>query len=86
MKTKSQQPTVNHIAFRDELLTLLNKHSGHLDAAELLALSAYTTGQILAMMDARKWTSELAMEVVIKNIEAGNTQAIADAAKWMGSA
>ncbi len=84
MKTK--QPTVNHEAFRNDMLAVMNKHAGHLDSSEMMALSAYTTGQIMAMMDARKWTSELAMEVVTKNLEAGNNQAIADAAKWMGSA
>lgn len=36
-----------------------------------------------SMQDARKWTPDLAMEVVARNIEAGNAQAIADADKWM---
>jgi hypothetical protein len=40
----------------------------------------------MAMMDARKWTSALALEVITKNIEAGNAQAIADAGEWMGRA
>ena len=80
------EPNINHHAFRDDLLAVLKKHSGDLDASEMMALAAYTTGQILAMQDARKWTSELAMDVIIKNLEAGNTQAIADSAKWMGSA
>ena len=53
---------------------------------EMMALAAYTTGQIMAMQDARRWTPALVMEVVAKNIEAGNAQAIADAGKWMGSA
>jgi len=84
MKTKA--PTFDHVAFRDDLLAVLKRHSGHLDAADMMALAAYTTGQILAMQDARKWTSELAMGVIIKNLEEGNSQAIADAAKWMGIA
>jgi hypothetical protein len=51
-----------------------------------MALAAYTVGQLMAMQDARKWTPALAMEVVSRNIEAGNAQAIADADKWMGRA
>ena len=81
---KKVNPTAAYEAFRDDLLAVLNKHAGALDASEMMALAAYTTGQIMAMQDARKWTSDLAMEVVANNIEAGNAQAIADAHKWMG--
>lgn len=84
MKTK--QPTVDHEAFRNDLIAIMDKHAGSLDASDMMALAAYTTGQIMAMQDARKWTPALAMEVVARNIEAGNVQAIQDAAKWMPSA
>lgn len=84
MKTK--EPTVDHRAFRDDLLVVLNKHAGALDASDMMAIAAYTVGQIMAMQDARKWSPALAMEVVAKNIEAGNAQAIGDAHKWMGNA
>lgn len=83
MKTKTKQPGPHHEAFRADLLAVLNKHAGALDSSEMLALAAYTTGQIMAMMDARVWTSGAALEVVSRNIEAGNAQAIADASKWM---
>ena len=73
-------------AFRSDLLAVLNKHAGALDASEMMALAAYTTGQIMAMQDARKWSPSQAMDVVAKNIEAGNAQAIADAHKWVGQA
>jgi hypothetical protein len=33
------------------------------------------------MQDARKWTAAMAVEIVSKNIEAGNAQAIEDAGK-----
>jgi len=84
MKAKSPTPAME--AFRSDLLALMNKHAGALDASDMLALAAYTTGQIIAMQDSRKWTPEMALEVVSRNIEAGNAQAIGDAAKWMGSA
>lgn len=80
------EPTAFHKAFRDDLIAVMNRHAGALDASEMMALAAYTTGQIMAMQDARKWTASMAMEVVAKNIELGNAQAITDADKWMPSA
>ena len=72
--------------FREGLIELLRAHSGNLDASEMLAIAAYTVGQMVAMQDARKWTPEAAMELVAKNIELGNAHAIDDASKWMASA
>ncbi len=86
MKIKSKPPGPDHEAFGNDLLGIMNKHAGTLDASDMLALAAYATGQIMAMQDARKWTPSMALEVVSKNIEAGNAQAIADAHKWMGQA
>lgn len=83
---KSKAPTPDMEAFRNDILAVLNKHAGTLDASEMLALAAYTTGQIMAMQDARKWSPAMALDVVAKNIEAGNAQAITDAHKWMGNA
>lgn len=86
MKIKSKAPTPQMEAFRNDMLDVLRKHAGALDASDMMALAAYTTGQILAMQDARQWTPALAMEVIAKNIEAGNAQAIVESAKWMGQA
>lgn len=83
---KTREPTVDHEAFRNDMIAVMDKHAGALDSAEMMALAAYTTGQIMAMQDARKWSPELAMEIVAKNIEAGNAQAIADAHRWMPKA
>ena len=83
---RSKAPTPAMEAFRSDLLAVLNKHAGALDASEMMALAAYTTGQIMAMQDARKWSPSQAMDVVAKTIEAGNAQAIADAHKWVGQA
>lgn len=83
---KSKAPTPDMEAFRNDILAVLNKHAGTLDASEMMALAAYTTGQIMAMQDARKWSPAMALDVVAKNIEAGNAQAIAEAHKWMGNA
>jgi hypothetical protein len=77
------EPTALHRAFRDDIIATLNKHAGRLDASEMMALAAYTVGQIMAMQDARKWTPARAMDLVAKNIELGNAQAISEADKWM---
>lgn len=77
------EPTALHRAFRDDVLALLDKHAGALDASEMMALAAYTVGQIMAMQDARKWSPGRAMALVAKNIELGNAQAISEADKWM---
>lgn len=76
-------PTPLHLAARNDLLALLNKNAGKLDASEMLALAAYTVGQIMAMQDAMKWTPKKALELVATNIELGNAHAIAEADKWM---
>lgn len=83
MKYRTIEPGPNHEAFRADLLAVLSKHAGHLDASEMMALCAYTTGQLVAMQDARKWSPEAAMEIVARNVESGNQQAIAEAHKWM---
>lgn len=47
-----------------------------LSAQEVLALCAYMTGAAVAMQDQRSMTRDRAMEVVIRNIEAGNATVI----------
>ena len=71
------KPTEKHQAFRNDLIVLLNKHAGDLDAKEMLAISAHLVGQIIAMQDQRTITRSIALEIVTRNIEAGNMQAMA---------
>lgn len=73
---RTQQPTAAHRAFRDDLLAVLKKHAGHLDAKDMLALGAHMVGQILAMQDQRTLTPAAAMEIVSLNIEQGNREVI----------
>lgn len=86
MRIKSRKPSVNMVNFRNDLIDLLRKYAGSLDSSEMVALAAYTTGQLMAMLDATKFSSKLALELVSKNIEEGNAQAIAESHKWMGQA
>ena len=86
MKTKIVTPNIDHKAFRDDFIVLLDKHAGSVGSSEMLALMSYTIGQFIAMMDSRKWTNDLVMEILLKNIEEGNKEAIGSASSWMGSA
>ena len=76
MKERRIQPTEKHRAFRDDLVGVLRKYGDQIDAMEMLALSAHLVGQILALQDQRTMSREVALEIVIKNIEAGNAEVI----------
>lgn len=54
----------------------LELKNGDVSALELLAILAHTTGACVAYQDQRKVTREIAMDVVIKNFEAGNMDAM----------
>jgi hypothetical protein len=47
-----------------------------MDAIEILAIAAYTLGQLIALQDQRAVTPAMAMEIVASNIEAGNGHVI----------
>jgi hypothetical protein len=70
------KPSSVNVAFRDEMIVLLRKHAGEQPAHEMLAVAAYTVGQILALQDQRTMTKDRAMEIVFRNLEVGNRDAI----------
>lgn len=71
-KMKSILPEKGDLAFRTEMLALLDKHAGNLDSAVMLAIASYTVGQILALQDQRTMTPEMGMAIIQSNIESGN--------------
>lgn len=73
---KLQEPTVDMVAFRSELLALLSKHAGKVSAMEMLGVVAYTAGQCIALQDAATVTPKMAMQVVNMNIQKGNADAV----------
>lgn len=83
---RSIAPTVAHRTFRDDLISILRRHAGELDAKEMLALSAHLVGQIVAMQDQRTVTPDMAMQIVSSNIEAGNAEALSEIASPRGKA
>ena len=74
MRVKSAE--AKHTAFRDDLVGVLRKHGDQLTAAEMLALAAHLTGQLVALQDQRAMTPSQAMEIVAANIEQGNQEVI----------
>lgn len=70
-----QASTEHEVAYQD-LLALLNKHSGKLTALEMLAIAANMVGKLAAMQDQRKVTPSMAMEIISKNMEHGNQQVV----------
>lgn len=73
---KLVKPTVPHEAFRQDFNALLQKHGASLSAQELLAVSAYFVGQLVALQDRRKVTPADAIELVRVNIAQGNQDVI----------
>ena len=76
----------HEVAYQD-LCALVNKHAQKLSSLELLAVAANMLGKLVALQDQRAVTPSEAMEVVAKNVELGNRQAIAEVSgKSAGSA
>jgi hypothetical protein len=67
-------PEPKHVAFRDDLVAVLRRHGGALEASEMLALAAHLVGQIIALQDQQTMSPERAMEIVARNIEQGNSE------------
>jgi hypothetical protein len=80
MKTplKYHKPSERHKALRLAVLALIKKDAADIPAEEVLAVMSYTVGQLVAMQDQRRFTPDMAMQIVANNLEAGNADAIAD--------
>ena len=76
MKLKSKTPTAEHHRIRDAMLAVIQKEMAEMDALEVLAIAAYTVGQLIALQDQRIVTPAMAMEIVASNIEAGKSHVI----------
>lgn len=65
----------HEVAYQD-LCDLLKKHSENVSALEMLAIAANLVGKLVALQDQRSTTPAGALDVVAKNIEAGNLTVI----------
>jgi hypothetical protein len=75
----------HEVAYAD-LTALVSKHADKMSSLELLAVAANMVGKLIALQDQRKVSPQLAMEIVAKNIEYGNSQAIGQLDQTKGSA
>lgn len=73
---KSIAPNPQHQAFRAALERAIGEEGADIDVLELLALTAHLVGQLVAMQDQRKITVDMAMQVVISNIQQGNSEVV----------
>lgn len=73
--TKVVKPNNNHKKFRDDLLSVIKKYPD-LPSDEILSLVSHFVGQLIAFQDHTKITPEIALEIVRKNIEHGNKEAL----------
>jgi sulfur transfer protein SufE len=75
-----------HEVLYQDLAKLLGKHGDKVTAEEMLAIGANMLGKLLAYQDQRTMTRERGLEIIIKNIEQGNQQAVAELMKSQGRA
>lgn len=61
-----------HQEFLDALQRAVGAEGASIDAVELLAIASQFIGQLIAMQDARQYTADGLMQVVMNNIEIGN--------------
>lgn len=83
---KRTAPNDAHLAFRNDALELLRRHAGATDPTHLLAIASHMVGQIIAMLDQRAISPDMAMHIVMTNIEAGNAEVISQLTGTMGRA
>jgi Asp-tRNA(Asn)/Glu-tRNA(Gln) amidotransferase B subunit len=65
----------HHVCYND-LVALLRKHEPKVSSLELLAIAANMVGKMVALQDQRTVTAAMAMEIVARNLEVGNQEAL----------
>lgn len=72
------EPTPAHRAYLEELKAALGNSGKDLESDVLLAITAQFTGMLIAHLDQRKYTPDLAMDMIMENIVTGNQAALRD--------
>jgi uncharacterized membrane protein YvbJ len=81
MDTKSHAATRQHEALREAYMQAIRKKAASMPADQILAVTCVFVGQLIALQDQRKFSPDMIMQLVKKNIEAGNQRVIADLLK-----
>lgn len=75
----------HEIAYQ-EIVALVRRHADKVSALEMLAIAANVVGKLVAVQDQRTTTSSKAMEIVARNLEIGNEQALQEISNSKGRA
>lgn len=75
-KSTYRTPTAEHDAFLDELRATLGSSGKNLQAEDLLVVTAQFLGILVALQDSRRFTPQMVMEMVMRNIEIGNAATV----------
>jgi hypothetical protein len=73
----------HQVAYND-LCMLIGKHASKVSPLEMLAIASNMVGKLVAMQDQRIVTPKMAMELVAKNIDEGNNQALVEINQTIG--
>lgn len=78
MSTRTVVPSPKIVALREKLLAVIQAEAAAMRAEDILALVAHLLGQVVAMQDQRRFTSETVMQLVVENMETGNRSVVDD--------
>jgi hypothetical protein len=76
MKTKIVTPDERHLKFRKALEQSIREGGLELTAEEILAILSHFVGQVIALQDQTKYTTDMVMKLVTENIQTGNREAV----------
>lgn len=89
MVFKTVEPNDQSRAFmaelKDALKSVVDKHP-EIDGQMMLAVASQLVGNLIALQDQRLVTAGIVMEMVARNIEMGNAEAVAGVMASKGSA
>ena len=86
MRLKKATVSQEHKSVYKDLAALIARHAEGMTALEVLVIAGNIVGKLVAMQDQRTVTPTMAMEIVLKNIEAGNAEALAIILQSKGTA
>ena len=76
IKMKSFEPSDALRKAKAAFLDALKPYGDDLTPEEILALLSNMTGQTLALLDQEKYTPDMGINIIMKNIEAGNKEVV----------
>ena len=75
----------HQVAYED-LCRLLGRHKEKVTPMELLAIAGNMIGKLIALQDPSVMNADMAMQIVMVNLEAGNKEALAASLAQQGHA